>query len=188
MPFGLTNARKNFMCMMNSIFSKYLDKFVLVFIEEILVYSKSKEDNEEQLHIVLRVLREHQLYAKFSKCDFYKPQIQYLGHIISEKGIVVDPEKIKSIEYCPTPTSVTDIRSFLGLAGYCKNFIKKFSRIDCPMTTMQKKENKFLWTTKCKESFSELKQILTTAWMQARKGSEESSCRTITRSVMNRVS
>ena len=83
MLFRLTNAPANFMCMMNIIFSKYMDKFVLVFIDDILVYSKSKEEHEEHLRIVLRVLREHQLYAKFSKCDFYKPQIQYLGHTIS---------------------------------------------------------------------------------------------------------
>ena len=85
------------MCMMNNIFSKYLDEFVLVFIDDILVYSKSKEEHEEHLGIVLRVLREHQLYAKFSKCDFYKTQIQYLGHIISETRIVVDPKNIRAI-------------------------------------------------------------------------------------------
>ena len=86
MLFGLTNAPANFMCMMNNIFSRYLDKFVLVFIDDILVYSKNKDKHEEHVHIVLQVLREHQLYAKFSKCDFYKPQIQYLGHIILETG------------------------------------------------------------------------------------------------------
>ena len=106
MSFGLTNAPIDFMCMMNNIFNRYLDKFVLVFIDDILVYSKNKE---EHLRIVLQVLREHQLYAKFSKCDFYKPQIQYLGHIISKTGIVVDPKKIKAIKDWPTPTSVTDI-------------------------------------------------------------------------------
>ena len=83
------------MCMMNNIFSRYLDKFVLVFIDDILVYSKNKEEHEEHLRIVLQVLREHQLYAKFSKCDFYKQQIQYLGHIISEIGIAVDPKKLE---------------------------------------------------------------------------------------------
>ena len=86
MPFGLTNEPTSIMCTMNSIFSKYLDKFVLVFKDDILVYSKSKEEHKEHLRIVLRVLREHQLYANFSKCVFYKPQIQYLGHIISKKG------------------------------------------------------------------------------------------------------
>ena len=163
MPFGLTNAPTNFMCMMNNIFSKYMDKFVLVFIDNILVYSKNKEKHEEYLCIVLRVLREHHLYAKFSKCDFYKPQIQYLGHIISEVGIVVDPEKIRSIKDWPTPTGVTDIMSFLVLVRYYRNFIENFSRIACPMTALHKKESKFLWTTKCEESFQNLKQLLMTA-------------------------
>ena len=127
MPFGLTNVRTNFVCMMNNIFSKYLDKFVLVFIDDILVYSKSKEEHKEHLRILLQVLQEHQIYAKFSKCDFYKPQIQYLGHIISEKGIAIDPKKIKSIEDWHTPTNFRDIRSFLGLVGYYWKFIEKFN-------------------------------------------------------------
>ena len=118
MPFGLTNAPTIFMCMMNNIFSRYLDKFILVFIDDILVYSKNKEEHEEHLRVVLQVLREHQLYAKFSKCDFYKPHIKYLGHIISETGIAVDSKKIKAIKDWPSPTSVNDIRSFLGLAEY----------------------------------------------------------------------
>ena len=105
------------MCMMNSILSEYLDKFVLFFIDDILIYSISKEEHEELLRVVLRVLREHQIYTKFSKCDFYKPQIQYLGHTISKKWIVVDLENIRAIEEWPTPTYVTDIRSFLGLGG-----------------------------------------------------------------------
>ena len=100
------------------------------------------------------MLREHQLYAKFSKCDFYKLHIQYLGHIISETGIVVDLEKIKSIKYWPTPTSFTDIRSILVLAEYYHKFIENFSRIASPMTTLHKKENKFIWTDKCKKKFS----------------------------------
>ena len=135
----------------------------MVFIDNILVYSKSKEGHEEHLWIVLQVLQEHQFYARFRKCDFYKPQIQYLGHIIFKKGIDMDPKKIKAIEDWPTPTSVTDIRSFLGLAGYYQNFIEKFLRISCPMTALQKKANKFLWMTKCEENFQKLKQILTTA-------------------------
>ena len=124
MLFGLTNIPAKFMCMTNNIFSKYMDKFVLVFIDDILVYSMNKEEHEEHICIVLRVLREHQLYAKFSKCDFYKPQIQYLGHIISEAGIAVDLEKIRAIKDWPTLTSVTDIRSFLGLSRYYRKFIE----------------------------------------------------------------
>ena len=102
------------------------------------------------------MLREHQLYTKFSKCDFYQPQIQYLGHIISEAAIDVDLENIQAIKDWPTPTSVTEIRSFLGLAGYYRNFIENFLRITFPMTALQKKENKFLWTDKCEESFQKL--------------------------------
>ena len=153
MPFGLTNAPTNFMCMMNNIFSEYLDKFVLVFIDDILLYSKSKEEAKEHLWIVLWVLQEHQIYANFSKRDFYKPQIQYLGHIISEKGIDVNLEKIKAIEDWPTLTSVNDIRSFFVLVGYYQKFIENFLRIACLMAALQKKTNTFLWTTKCKESF-----------------------------------
>ena len=123
MSFGLTNATANFMCMMNIIFSKYLDKFILVFIDNILVYSNNKEEREEHLRIILQVLREHQLYAKFSKCDFYKPQIQYLGHIIFESRIAMDSKTIRAIKDWPTPTSVTDISSFLGLARYYLKFI-----------------------------------------------------------------
>ena len=99
----------------------------------------------------------------FSKCDFYQPQIQYLGHIISEVGIVVDPKKIQAIKDYPTLTSVTNIRSFLGLAGYYRNFIENFSRITCPMMALQKKANKFLWIDKCEESFQKLKHLLMTA-------------------------
>ena len=153
MPFGLTNAPANFMCMMSNIFSKCLDKFVLVFIDDILVHSKIKEEHEEHLRIVLRLLWEHHIYAKFSKCDFYKPHIQYLGHIISEKGIAIDLKNIKSIDNWPTPTNATEIRSFLGLAGYYQKSIGNLLRICCPMIIIQKKENKFLWTTKCEESF-----------------------------------
>ena len=149
--------------MMNNIFNKYLDKFVLVFIDDILVYSQNKEEHEEHLRIVLRVLREHQLYDNSSKCDFYQPQIQYVGHIISEAGIAVDPKKIQAIKDWPTPTSVTNIRSFLGLAGYYRKFIENLSRIACPMTSLQKKANKFLWTNKFEKRFQKLKQLLMTA-------------------------
>ena len=101
-PFGLTNAPATYMCLMNSVFNKYLDKFVLVFLDDILVYSKNEKEHEEHLRLTLQMLREHQLYAKLSKCDFYRDRIQYLGHIISEEGISVDPEKIKAIMNWPT--------------------------------------------------------------------------------------
>lgn len=124
LPFGLTNAPATFMCLMNSVFHQYLDKFVLVFIDDILIYSQNIKEHEEHLRIVLQTVWEHQLYGKFSKCDFYKDQIQYLGHIITKEGIVVDPEKIKTIMEWPTPKDVADIRSFMGLAGYYPRFIE----------------------------------------------------------------
>ena len=96
-PFGLTNAPATFMCLMNSVFSKYMDKFVLVFLDDILIYSKNEEEHEEHLRLTLKLLREHKLYAKLSKCDFYKDKIHYLGHIISDKGIFVEPEKMSPL-------------------------------------------------------------------------------------------
>eukprot|EP00253_Pinus_taeda_P003061 PITA_03061 len=118
LPFGLTNAPATFMCLMNSVFHKYLDKFVLIFIDDILIYSWNIQEHEEHLRLVLQTLREHQLYAKYSKCDFYKEQIQHLGHIITKEGIAVDPEKIRTIMEWTIPKDVADIRSFMGLAGY----------------------------------------------------------------------
>ena len=96
-PFGLTNAPTTFMCLMNSVFSGYLDKFVLVFLDDIIIYSKNEEEHEDNLRLTLQLLREDQLYAKLRKCDFYRDRIQYLGHIISKEGISMDPEKIEAI-------------------------------------------------------------------------------------------
>jgi hypothetical protein len=128
-PFGLTNAPATFMCLMKNVLSKFVDKFVLVFLDDILIYSKNREEHEEHLSLVLQVLREHQLYAKFSKCDFFQKQIHYLGHVISEEGVVVDHDNIRSIMECPTPKDFSDMRSFMGLAGYYRRFIKGFSRL-----------------------------------------------------------
>jgi hypothetical protein len=117
-PFRLTNAPATFMCLMNIVLKKFLDQFVLVFIDDILIYSMNREEHEEHLRIVLQVLREHQPYAKFSKCDFFQKQIHYLGHVLYEEGVVVDPDKIRSIMEWPTSKDVSDIRSFMGLVGY----------------------------------------------------------------------
>eukprot|EP00253_Pinus_taeda_P033032 PITA_33032 len=163
LPFGLTNAPATFMCLMNSVFHQFLDKFVLIFIDDILIYSRSKEEHEEHLRMVLQTLREHQLYAKLSKCDFYKEEIQYLGHVISKEGIVVDPEKIKTILDWPVPKDVADIRSFMGLAGYYRRFVEGFSRVAYPITSLHKKGRTFRWSSECQQSFERLKQLLTSA-------------------------
>jgi len=128
---------------MNNIFNQYLDKFVVVFIDDILVYSKIKEEHDEHLWTVLQTLRKHKLYAKFDKCDFYQKEIQYLGHVISPWGIVVDPEKIKSIKELSVPKDVVDIWSFMGITGYYRWFIEGFSKIAYPITSLQKKGTKF---------------------------------------------
>eukprot|EP00253_Pinus_taeda_P015024 PITA_15024 len=163
LPFGLTNTPATFMCLMNNIFHQYLDRFVLIFIDNILIYSRTKEEHQEHLRMVLQTLREHQLYAKFSKCDFLKEEIQYLGHVITKNGIVVDPEKIKSIMDWPIPKDVADIRSFMGLVGYYRRFMEGFSKVAFPITSLQKKGKAFQWTTDFQKSFEQLKPLLTTA-------------------------
>ncbi|WVZ71016.1 LOW QUALITY PROTEIN: hypothetical protein U9M48_019643 [Paspalum notatum var. saurae] len=163
MSFGLTNAPAFFMYMMNSVFMNELDKFVVVFIDDILIYSKSEKEHEEHLKIVLTRLREHKLYAKFSKCAFWPKEVSFLGHILSEKGVAVDPSKVKDVLNWKQPETVTEIRSFLGLAGYYRRFIKDFSKTAKPMTSLTKKNAKYLWSSNCEEAFQTLKKPLTSA-------------------------
>jgi hypothetical protein len=151
------------MCLMNSIFSQYLEEIVLVFIDDILIYSKIEEEHEEHLRIFLQTLRKHKLYAKFDKCDFYQKKIQYLGHVISTEGVAVDLEKIRAILEWLVPKDVEDIRSFMGITGYYRRFIEGFSKIAYPITSLQKKGTKFNWSQKCQDSFNKLKELLTTA-------------------------
>jgi hypothetical protein len=146
--FGLTNAPAYFMYLMNSVFMPELDKFVVVFIDDILVYSKNEEEHAEHLHVVLQRLREHHLYAKLSKCDFWLKEIKFLGHTISQAGIAVDPDKVQEVMNWKPPTTVRQIRSFLGLADYYRRFIPDFSRIAKPITELLKKEAKFVWGQK----------------------------------------
>ncbi|GJV06069.1 putative reverse transcriptase domain-containing protein [Tanacetum coccineum] len=142
MPFGLTNAPAVFMDLMNRVCKPYLDKFVIVFIDDILIYSKNKQEHEEHLKLILELLKKEQLYAKFSKCEFWIPKVQFLGHVIDSQGIYVDPAKIESIKDWASPKSATKIRQFLGLAGYYRRFIEGFSKIAKPMTklTQNKRE------------------------------------------------
>jgi hypothetical protein len=143
MSFGLTNAPAYFMYLMNSVLMQELDKFLVVFIDDILIYSKNPEDHANHLHIVLQRLRDHHLYAKFSKCEFWLDTVKFLGHTISSDGISVDPSKVQEVLDWKPPTSLHQIRSFLGLAGYYRRFIPDFSRIAKPMTERLKKGVKF---------------------------------------------
>src|SRR5262249_23952054 len=151
------------MDLMNRVFKPYLDKFVIVFIDDILVYSKSQEEHEEHLRIVLQTLREHQLYAKFSKCEFWLDSVCFLGHVVNKEGIQVDPRKIETVSDWPRPTNVTVIRSFLGMGGYYRKFVKDSSRIAAPLTQLTRKQTKFEWSDKCELSFQKLKECLTIA-------------------------
>ena len=163
MPFGLTNAPTAFMSLMNTVFYTYLDKFIIVFVDDILVYSNNEEDHVKHLSIALQVLRENQLFAKLSQCDFWLKEVNFLGHIILKARVAVDPSKVEVVTDWPQPKSVTDIRCFLGLAGYYRKFIKDFSLVASPMTKLTRKGVKFEWSKKCEESFQSLKKSLTTA-------------------------
>ena len=143
MPFGLTKAPTTFMDLMHRVFQSYRDQFVMVFVDNILIYSKSKEEHEDHLRIVLHALTNHQLYAKFGKCEFWLTKVRLLGHMVLASGVSVDPKKVKEVLSWKTPKLVFEIRSFLGLAWYYKSFIEDFSRLAMPMTKLTRKEVKF---------------------------------------------
>jgi hypothetical protein len=171
MSLELTNAPAYFMYLMNSVFMPELDKFVVVFIDDILIYSKTEEDHANHLRIILQRLRDHRLYAKFSKCEFWLDSVKFLGHTISSEGISVDPTKVQEVMDWKPPTSVHQIHSFLGLAGYYRRFIPDFFKIAKPMTELLKKEIKFHWNYKCEEAFHTLRKLLTTALVLAQPDS-----------------
>ena len=143
MPFGLTNAPATFMDLMHNVFQPYLDQFVVVFVDEILIYSQSEWEHEYHLRIVLQLLRDHQLYAKFSKCKFWLIKVRFLGHVVSASGVSVDLDKVEVVMSWERPKLVFEIRSFLGLVGYYRRFIEDFSRLEAPMTRLTRKEVKF---------------------------------------------
>ncbi|GJR02411.1 putative reverse transcriptase domain-containing protein [Tanacetum coccineum] len=163
MPFGLTNAPAVFMDLMNRVCKPYLDKFVIVFIDDILIYSKDEKEHEEHLKAILGLLKEEKLYAKFSKCEFWISKVQFLGHVIDSRGIHVDPAKIESIKDWASPKTPTEIRQFLGLAGYYRRFIEGFSKIAKSMTKLTQKGIKFDWGEKEENAFQLIKQKLCSA-------------------------
>ncbi|GJR42070.1 putative reverse transcriptase domain-containing protein [Tanacetum coccineum] len=163
MPFGLTNAPAVFMDLMNRVCKPYQDRFVIVFIDDILIYSKSRKEHEGHLKLILKLLKEEELYAKFSKCEFWLSKVQFLGHVIISEGIHVDPAKIKAIKDWASPKTPTEIRQFLGLAGYYRRFIEGFPKIARPMTKLTQKSVKFDWGEKAEAAFQLLKQKLCSA-------------------------
>lgn len=148
---------------MNRVFQEYLDKCVIVFIDDILVYSKTKEDHEAHLKLVLQILREQKLYAKFKKCEFWLEEVTFLGHVISKDGVAVDPANIEAVVNWERPKTVSEIRSFLGLAGYYRRFVEGFSKLSLPLTKLTQKGTKSVWSDDCEKSFQELKKRLVSA-------------------------
>ncbi|GKD16134.1 putative reverse transcriptase domain-containing protein [Tanacetum coccineum] len=167
MPFGLTNAPAVFIDLMNRVCKPYLDKFVIVFIDDILIYSKSKEEHEEHLKLIIKLHKKKELYAKFSKYDFWLSKVQFLSHVIDSKGVYVDPAKIESIKDWASPNTPTEIRQLLGLAGYYRRFIEGFFKIVRPMTKLTQNSVKYEWGEKEEEAFPILKQKLCSALILA---------------------
>jgi hypothetical protein len=163
MSFGLTNTPAYFMYLMNKVFMEYLDKLVVVFIDDILVFSKTEKEHEKHLRLVLEKLRSNKLYAKFSKCEVWLTKVTFTRHVISAGGVSVDPGKAKDVLNLMPPTTASEIWSFLGLAGYYHRFIKDFSKIAKSMTKLLEKNKALEWTAECQASFEELRKRLTSA-------------------------
>ena len=153
MLFGLTNAPAAFMDLMHRVFQPYLDQFVVVFVDDILIYSQYEEEHEDHLRVVLQAPKEYQLYAKCSKCEFWLIEVRFLGHVVSSSGVLRDSEKIEVVMSWERPKLVFEIHSFLGLAGYYRRFIEDFSRLAAPMTRLTRKEVKFEWNDLCEKAF-----------------------------------
>ena len=160
LPFGLTNAPGTFMHLMHEAFRPFLDDFVLVFLDDILIFSKTLEEHEAHVRKVLETLRKQKLYAKESKCEFFKTEVEFLGHLVGRNGVRMMEDKVKAVAEWPTPTNVRDVRAFLGTAGYYRKFIKDFSAIASPITELTKESVKFDWTPKCQEAFVRLKSAM----------------------------
>ena len=162
MASRLTNALVAFMNLMNRVLKKHLDKFVIVFIDDILMYSPMVEKYAEHLRITFEILRKEKLYTKFSKCEFWLKEVQFMGHMVSNEGIKVDPTKIAAVLDWERPRTPTEVRSFMGLVGYYQRFVKDFAKKATPLTKLTRKNEKFIWNEKCEESFQKLKKRLIT--------------------------
>ena len=159
MPFGLSNAPATFQSLMNDIFRDYLRKFILVFFDDILVYSKNLSEHVIHLKLVFELLSAHQLVAKESKCVFCTSQIEYLGHVITKEGVATDPHKVAAIKQWPIPTTIKQLRGFLGLTGYYRRFVQGYGVICKPLTQLLQKDS-FIWTDTATAAFERLKQVM----------------------------
>ena len=160
LPFGLTNAPGTFMHLMHQAFREHLDDFVLVFLDDILIFSKTLEEHEDHVRKVLDILRREKLYAKESKCEFFRTEVEFLGHMVGRDGVRMMEDKVKAIADWPEPKNVRDVRAFLGTAGYYRKFIKDFSLLSSPLSELTKESVKFVWATEQQQAFVRLKHAL----------------------------
>jgi hypothetical protein len=167
MPFGLNNAPATFQRLMNDVLREYIGKICLVYLDDIIIYSKNIEEHKRHVKLILEKIREANLKLKPTKCQWFKDELTFLGHVINKNGVKPWDGNIKKIKEAPIPTNVTEVRRFLGLSQYYRNFIKDFSTIARPLYDLTKKENAFNWTTECQKALRTLKEKLTTEVMLA---------------------
>lgn len=163
MSFGMTNAPATFQGLMNEVFGDLIGRGVLVYLDDNLIYSKSREEHYDKLRQVFLQLRQHQLYAQRGKCEFLVPRLEYLGHVIDAEGIRMDPNKVSAIQQWPTPQTVVDVQSFLGLASYYRRFVHGFARIAAPLTGLMQKAKAWAWGQKQQTAFDDLKAAMSSA-------------------------
>jgi len=163
MPFGLKNAPATFQSFINSILRSYLEKCVILYLDDILIYSKDLEEHHNQVRNVHQTLINNNLYTKLEKCEFDQNKVEFLGYILSGDGVSTDPKKIKSIEEWPRPENLKDVQRFIGLCNYYRRFVKDFAKIAKPLHNLTRKNIKFLWTNECEYAFKELKKRLITS-------------------------
>lgn len=162
MPFGLTNAAATFQNLMNTVFRQFLRKFVLVFFDDILVYSKTQQEHVHHLSLVLSLMKDHQLFAKRSKCTFGCREVEYLGHVISSEGVATDAGKIEAVKNWPRPRTIKHVGSFLGLTSYYRRFVPHYGTLAKPLVNITK-EAGFTWSTDSQAAFEALKEAMISA-------------------------
>jgi hypothetical protein len=160
MPFGLTNAPATFQCVMNQVLQPFLRQSILVFLDDILIYNASWNDHLQHLQQVLQTLRKHQFYLKLSKCSFAQTSLEYLGHIISDSGVATDQTKIKAMVNWPIPTSMTELKAFLGPIGYYRKFVSKYGVLAKPLTNILRLKA-FQWSSQAQQAFNNIKLAMT---------------------------
>ncbi|KAL0539326.1 hypothetical protein IC582_023531 [Cucumis melo] len=160
MPFGLTNAPATFCTLMNKLFQPFLDRFVVVYLDDIVVYSQTLEEHVQHLRQVFQVFRDNELYIKLEKCSFAKQEVEFLGHWIKEGKLMMDNAKVRAILEWKAPTKVPELQSFLGFVNYYRRFIKGYSGIAAPLTNLLKKNQTWDWTEECQRAFDRLKHVV----------------------------